>query len=342
MGFVIVVWGAAIASLIQGPTGNWYLPPVYVIAAVLGPVPLLWLSREFGDLHRGRFHQLLRVDIPSPPRPAGRWTPWRPWLAGSTWRQLGYHLVAAVVLPLAVLGLPLRARALVRVDTALARRLLGPSVAEQLAVRVEALSRSRADLMAAADAERRRIERDLHDGAQQRLVHLAMNLGMARESLRDVPEPARLVIEQAHEEATAALTALREFVRGLHPAVMNDRGLDAALSGIVATSPVPVRLTVRVEPRCSPSIEAIAYFTVSEALTNIAKHTSARRASVSVERRGDRLRIVVTDDGRGGATPDSGSGLRGLMQRAAAVDGTMTVHSPLGGPTVITVELPCE
>jgi CheY-like chemotaxis protein len=159
-------------------------------------------------------------------------------------------------------------------------------VAEQLAVRVEALARSRADLMAAADAERRRIERDLHDGAQQRLVHLAMNLGMARESLRDLPEPARLVIEQAHDEATAALTSLREFVRGLHPAVMNDRGLDAALSGIVATSPVPVRLTVRVEPRCSASIEAIAYFTVSEALTNIAKHASARSASVSVARSG--------------------------------------------------------
>ena len=339
---VVLLWGSALYSLATGPTGNWYLPPAYVITALLGPVPLLWLSREFGDLQRGRFRRLLRVDIAPPPRPGGRWTPWRPWLAGGTWRQFGYHLVAGVLLPVAVLGLPFWARGLARVDAALARRLLGPSVAEQLAVRVEALARSRADLMAAADAERRRIERDLHDGAQQRLVHLAMNLGMARESLRDLPEPARLVIEQAHDEATAALTALREFVRGLHPAVMNDRGLDAALSGIVATSPVPVRLTVRVEPRCSASIEAIAYFTVSEALTNIAKHASARSAAVSVARSGDRLRIVVTDDGRGGATLARGSGLTGLGQRATAVDGTMTVHSPPGGPTVITVELPCE
>jgi signal transduction histidine kinase len=343
MAGVVILWVAAIASLIDGPTGNWYLPPTYVIAAVFGPVPLLWLSRQFGDEQRSRFRRLLRVDIPRPPRPAGRWTPWRPWLSSATWRQFGYHLVACVLLPVGVLGLPFGAGGLfVRADTALARRLLGPSVAEQLAVRVEALSRSRADLIAAADAERRRIERDLHDGAQQRLVHLAMNLGMARESLRDIPEPARLVIEQAHDEATAALTSLREFVRGLHPAVMNDRGLDAALSGIVATSPVPVRLTVRVEPRCSASIEAIAYFTVSEALTNIAKHASARRASVALDRVGERLRIVVTDDGGGGATLSRGSGLQGLLQRAAAVDGTMTVHSPSGGPTVITVELPCE
>jgi signal transduction histidine kinase len=204
--------------------------------------------------------------------------------------------------------------------------------------------------VAAADQARRRIERDLHDGTQRRLVSLAMHLGMARERLTDAPEPVRQVIKQAHDEATEALAELRQLVRGLHPAVLDDRGLDAALSGIAANAPLPVRLRVDVADRCSPSIEAVAYFVVSEALTNVAKHAHAGHAEVTVERTGDRLRIVVSDDGRGGATLDGGAaaaangggtGLRGLAQRAAAVDGTFDVQSPPGGPTVITVELPC-
>jgi signal transduction histidine kinase len=232
-----------------------------------------------------------------------------------------------------------------RLDEAAARALLGPSRSEELALRVEALARTRADIVAATDAERRRIERDLHDGAQQRLVSLAMNLGMARVKFADAPEPAREAIAAAHEEATQALTELRELVRGLHPAILDDRGLDPALSGIAARAPLPVYLHVDVAPRCSPSIEAVAYFVVSEALTNIAKHAHAHRAEVTAHRTGDRLRIVVTDDGQGGAVLDpvgAGSGLRGLAQRAAAVDGTLSIDSPPGGPTRITVELPCE
>jgi signal transduction histidine kinase len=249
------------------------------------------------------------------------------------------------VLTLALLlAAPWVARGLARADQAAARALLGPGRGEELAMRVEALAHSRAEAVAATDAERRRIERDLHDGAQQRLVSLAMNLGMARARLTDAPQPARDAIEQAHDEATRTLAELREFVRGLHPAVLDDRGLDAALSGIAATAPLPVRLRVEVATRCSPSVEAVAYFVVSEALTNVAKHAHAGHAEVTVERTGDRLRVVVEDDGRGGATPDAageGSGLRGLAQRAAAVDGTLAIHSPPGGPTVITVELPC-
>ena len=242
----------------------------------------------------------------------------------------------------ATLAAPWVARGLARVDEAAARALLGPGRAEELTLRVQSLARSRAEIVEATDAERRRIERDLHDGTQQRLVSLAMHLGIARTSLTDASEPARQAIARAHDEAVEALAELREFVRGLHPAVLNDRGLDAALPGIVARAPLPVRLRVDLASRCSPSIEAVAYFVVSEALTNVAKHAQASHCEVTVERRGDRLRIVVGDDGQGGAAPAGGSGLDGLAQRAAAVDGTLTIDSPAGGPTRITVELPCE
>jgi signal transduction histidine kinase len=261
-------------------------------------------------------------------------------------------LLAAVLAAAMLLAAPRVARAVAEADEAAGRALLGPSRSQELALRVESLARSRAEVVAATDAERRRIERDLHDGAQRRLVSLAMQLGMARASLgHDVPEPLRQVIEQAHDEATEALAELRQLVRGLHPAVLDDRGLDAALSGIAANAPLPVRLRVDAGARCAPAIEAVAYFVVSEALTNVVKHAGATRAEVTVERPGDRLRIVVADDGRGGATlgpggagaaaNGGGTGLRGLAQRAAAVDGTLTVDSPPGGPTRITVELPC-
>ena len=171
-----------------------------------------------------------------------------------------------------------------------------------------------------------------------------MNLGMARERFEAEPEPVRQAIAAAHDEAVLALTELREFIRGLHPAVLNDRGLDAALSGLAARAPLPVRLRVDVPKPASPGVEAVAYFIVSEAITNVVKHAQATRAEVTVTRAGDVLRIAVTDDGRGGAVPAAGdgTGLRGLAQRAAAVDGTLSIDSPPGGPTVITAELPCE
>jgi signal transduction histidine kinase len=273
---------------------------------------------------------------------AGLWGDARPGIGPG----LGVAVVAAAMLAAA----PWVARGVARADQAAARALLGPSRGAELALRVESLARSRAEIVAATDAERRRIERDLHDGTQRRLVSLAMQLGMARSSLDDAPAPVRQAIEQAHDEATEALAELRQLVRGLHPAVLDDRGLDAALSGIAANAPLPVRLRVEVAGRCAPSVEAVAYFVVSEALTNVAKHAGASQAEVTVERAGDRLRVVVTDDGRGGATLDgggaaaadgAGTGLRGLAQRAAAVDGNLTVDSPPGGPTAITVELPC-
>jgi signal transduction histidine kinase len=253
-------------------------------------------------------------------------------------------VAACVAAAALLLAAPWVAGRVTGADEVLARVLLGPSRREELALRVESLARSRADLVAAADAERRRIERDLHDGAQQRLVSLAMNLGMTRERFTGAPEPVRQAIAEAHDEALLALSELREFIRGLHPAVLSDRGLDAALSGLAAHAPLPVRLRVDVPRPAAPGIEAVAYFIVSEALTNVVKHAQATQAEVAVTRAGDVLRVAVTDDGRGGAEPAAGdgTGLLGLAQRASAVDGTLSVDSPVGGPTVVTAELPCE
>jgi signal transduction histidine kinase len=231
-------------------------------------------------------------------------------------------------------------------DARVARTLLGPSRAEELEHRVERLTQTRAGAVDAADAERRRLERDLHDGTQQRLVSLAMNLGMAR-AQAGIPgathDEARQAIAEAHEEAKAALAELRDLIRGLHPAVLEDRGLDAALSGVCARMPIPVRLTVDGldDRRPAPVIEAVAYFVVSEGLANIAKHAQASQAEVFVQRSGDRLHVIVTDDGAGGADPARGTGLAGLARRAESVDGAFEVSSPPGGPTMLTVDLPC-
>ncbi|MGI5488333.1 sensor histidine kinase [Microtetraspora malaysiensis] len=258
-------------------------------------------------------------------------------LAGGGWTTT---LTAAGALALFVV-VPWLLRGITALDTLAARALLGPSVKDELVRRVETLQESRADVVEAADAERRRIERDLHDGTQQRLVSLALNLGMARTAFTDLPEPARQVIVRSHEEAKQALKELRDVVQGLHPAVLNDQGLDAALSGVAARAPFPVRLSVDVPERTSPVIEAVAFFVVSEALTNVAKHARASEAEVTVRRDGDVLRLVVRDNGQGGADPAKGSGLRGLAQRAGSVDGTLRFDSPNGGPTTIEVELPC-
>jgi signal transduction histidine kinase len=246
----------------------------------------------------------------------------------------------AVVGLLLLLAAPQVTRGLALADTAVARVLLGSRDRAVLQARIGELERSRARVVDSAEAERRRIERDLHDGAQQRLVALAMDLGRARARFADDPDAARAIIDQAHAEAKEALVELRNLVRGVHPPVLSDRGLDAALSGLAALSPVPVTVRVRVAPRPAASTEAIAYFVVAEALTNVAKHARATRAQVLVERHGDTLGVVIRDDGIGGADP-AGQGLSGLADRVAGVDGRLAVDSPAGGGTVIDVELPC-
>jgi signal transduction histidine kinase len=244
---------------------------------------------------------------------------------------------------LGVVVLPLVARGAVGVDVRLAQGLLGRSHREQVEVlteRVETLRTTRAETVDSVELERRRIERDLHDGPQQRLVAIAMDLGMAREKLGTDPDGAAELLEKAHRASKEAITEMRQVARGIHPPILTDRGLDAALSALAARSPVPV--AVRVEPgsRPAPTLEAIAYFCVSELLTNVAKHSGARAATVDVARHGTTLVVRVEDDGRGGADASRGTGLVGLRQRVRAVDGSIDVASPDGGPTVVTVFLP--
>jgi signal transduction histidine kinase len=250
-----------------------------------------------------------------------------------------------VLMGLAGIGLglasPWIARAVADAEGRLASGLLGKSERAALALRVDELRARREQLVEVVEAERRRIERDLHDGAQQRLVALAMTLGMAREKFDRDPDAARALMEEAHGEAKQAMIELRNLARGIHPAVLSDRGLDAALSSLASRAPVPVAVEVWVPERPPAAIETTAYFVVAEALTNIAKHAGASRAAVRVARHNGHLKVEVTDDGIGGADASRGTGLAGLVDRVTAVDGSVQLSSPAGGPTTLTVELPC-
>ncbi|WP_052864804.1 sensor histidine kinase [Streptomyces niger] len=228
-------------------------------------------------------------------------------------------------------------RGLSQVDRLLVHGLLGPS---RLADRVTELESDRTAVTETAAADLRRIERDLHDGAQARLVALAMDLGLAKEKLQEDPEAAARMVDEAHGEVKIALQELRDFARGIHPAILTDRGLGPALSALAARCTVPVEVSVDLFTRPAAAIEGIAYFTVSELLQNVSEHAAARGASVDVWRAEDRLMVLVTDDGRGGAHTGTGSGLAGLAERLDAVDGLLVVDSPAGGPTAVTAELP--
>jgi len=253
--------------------------------------------------------------------------------------QLGVPCVLGLLM-LAVL--PRFVHLLAMADVSLARWLLVPNREAQLEQRVSQLRESRDASVDSSASELRRIERDLHDGAQQRLVSLAMNLGMAKERLADTDDPrTREMVEAAHDDAKHAIAELRDLVRGIHPAVLTDRGLDAAVSALVARCPVPVSLQCEVSQRLPAALESTAYFVVAEALTNVAKHSGATAASVRLHITGGRLVIEVLDNGRGGADEATGTGLRGLRDRVAGVEGSFRLASPAGGPTVLSVELPC-
>ncbi|KOV01934.1 MULTISPECIES: sensor histidine kinase [Streptomyces] len=320
----------------------------------------LFLSRQWGRLERARARGLLgvRVEEPTPipgPRRSGGFFPWL-WTSIKDpvgWRTVLYMLIrlpwgvltfTVVLTGLFVLWpvLPYLVRLLANADRAMVRGLLSPS--DGLERRIAELESDRGVVVDTAAADLRRIERDLHDGAQARLVALAMGLGLAKEKLLEDPEGAAAMVDEAHGEVKLALQELRDLARGIHPAVLTDRGLDAALSSVAARCVVPVKVLVDLpagqEARPAEAIEGIAYFVVSELLQNVSKHARARGASVEVWRAGARLIIRVSDDGRGGADTSGGSGLAGLAERLGAVDGVLVVDSPEGEGTVVTAELP--
>ncbi|MBA4866428.1 sensor domain-containing protein [Streptomyces sp. PSKA54] len=333
-------------------TGAWLT--VTVIGFPLLAAGLMG-ARQLGKLERARARALLgvRVDEPSPLPLRGRGGFFAQlWLALKDpvgWRTVLYEFIR---LPWGVLTftvtftslfvlwpvLPFIARGLTNADRAMVRGLLSPS--DELERRIAELESDRGVVVDTAAADLRRIERDLHDGAQARLVNLAMGLGLAKEKLLEDPDAAAAMVEEAHGEVKLALQELRDLARGIHPAVLTDRGLDAALSSVASRCTVPVQVTADLDERPAAAIEGIAYFTVSELLQNVSKHSGARSASVDVWRADQRLLIQVRDDGRGGAHLAGGTGMAGLAERLGAVDGLFVIDSPAGGPTTITAELP--
>ncbi|MFJ4699837.1 sensor histidine kinase [Streptomyces sp. NPDC088768] len=223
-------------------------------------------------------------------------------------------------------------------EARLARAMLAPRAGD----RVIELTRSRVRLADAFEAERRRIERDLHDGAQQQLVALTMTLGLARMELGGDEVPGGALVERARGEARRALEQLRELVRGIHPQVLTDHGLRAAVEEVARRGPLPVRVNIALPHRLPARVESTAYFTITEALTNAVRHSGGTEAVVSARLRGGRLVLRVRDDGLGGADPAAGSGLLGLAERLAVLDGRLEVSSPKGGPTEVRAEVPCE
>ena len=204
----------------------------------------------------------------------------------------------------------------------------------------EKLAASRARLVEVGDAERQRLERNLHDGAQQRLVSVALGLSMVAARLESDPAGARELLTTAQADLTRGLDELRELARGIHPAVLTERGLGPALDALAARAPIPVELTAVPEERLAPPVEAAMYYVVAESITNVAKYAHASGATVSIGRANGAATVVVADDGVGGADPAGGSGLRGLAARVEALNGRLDVESPPGGGTRITAEIP--
>jgi signal transduction histidine kinase len=324
---------------------------VFVIAG-------LWLVRVVADRQRRIAGRVLGIEVPSPYKPTPPGGPLaRLWsMIGDpmTWRDLGWLLWAitagwvisllVVVLMAAVatlffwwFGTPHLMALRSRVDLT----FLTYGATERLQQRVAALTRSRADAVDHSAAELRRLERDLHDGTQARLVAVSMSLGLAEAQFDSDPETARRTVNEAREATSAAIADLRSVVRGIHPPVLADRGLDGAVRALALDMAVPVEVTGSLPGRPPMPIESAVYFAVAECLANSAKHAGHTQAWVDLSHAGGVLRVVVGDDGRGGADPDAGTGMRGVMRRLAAFDGTMSVSSPVRGPTVVTLEVPC-
>ena len=257
----------------------------------------------------------------------------------------GFQIEDGWAVGLGVLGVVISLAVLLGVallHAVLTRAILVPSQEAQFAAQAQVAGAQRAGAVRASEVERTRIERDLHDGVQPRLVSVAMTLGLAQQKIDDDPAAAKALVDEAHTSTKAAITELRQLARGIHASVLDDRGLDAALSALAARSPIPVQLDVRGEGRCSAQAEAAVYFAIAESLTNAAKHSRGSEARVVVRRRDDgTLWARVEDNGIGGARVLPGGGLDGITNRILAAGGTARLDSPAGGPTALEVSVPC-
>jgi signal transduction histidine kinase len=360
IGFITVLLITAIGTV--AVVGAWLLPEtVLLIRRMAGAKRSMtseWTGQEIHEAYlpiTGPLRGRLRTAVRDP----GTFADLR-WMVA----DYGYGCLGFLAVPLWPAGLlidgvwcgllsrrpvvlPLITR-LADLDAACSIALLKPSPKALLTERVEELTQTRAGAIAAHGAELRRIERDLHDGAQARLVALSMRIGLAKRAYDHDPQTARRLLDEAQEQAEEALAELRHIVRGIHPPILTDRGLAGAVRALAASSGLEV--TVRADdldtgPRAPAAVEAAAYFVVAEALTNASRHSGSSRAEVSLTRTGAGVRVVARDEGKGGAVltgnDTGGTGLAGMRRRVAALDGTFTLTSPAGGPTVIDVELPC-
>ncbi|WP_162602253.1 sensor histidine kinase [Nocardioides daejeonensis] len=332
------------------------------LAVITVGIPLLLVTlpvlRWSADLHRRMAAATLGHPVPEDRLPTaglGAMARIRTWaMDPMTWREVAWALVGVPVgFVLSLLTLVLLvvvvtgalwwygAPQIMGARAGLDRWFLCKGRTERLEERVEVLTESRAASVDHAAAELRRIERDLHDGAQARLVALGMTLGMAEQSASTDPEATTRLLAEARETTTAALGDIRFVLRGIHPPVLADRGLVGAVQALALDMALPVTVTSELRGRLTEPLESAVYFAVAECLANVGKHAVASEAWIGLDETDDLLRVVVGDDGRGGASAAAGSGLRGVARRLSAFDGTMRVSSPTGGPTLITMEVPC-
>ena len=342
----------------------------FVFTVVGGVLVIVWIGlgvlllavpscRWLANSHRSMAGRVLGTAIPDQYRPRplsggviAKVTGWA--TDPMTWRDLAWLLVSATVgLALSLVAVLLLIAIvtgalwwygigpIMRARAEMDRWLLSRGHTELLEERVQVLTETRAEAIDHSAAELRRIERDLHDGAQARLVALSMSLGLAESLYETDPDAARQMVTDARSTSRAALGELRSVVRGIHPPVLADRGIGGAVDALALDMAVPVTVEVGFDGRPPAPVESAVYFAVAECLANIGKHSDARQAWIALGHQDGMLRVTVGDDGLGGADPATGTGMRGVMRRLSAFDGTMRVSSPSGGPTVVTLEVPC-
>ena len=342
---------------------------LFVFWVVGGVLMIVWVgalflavaipaTRALANAHRRMAAEVLGTPQPAPYAPLEGLSPVKKIqtvaLDPMTWRDLGWMLMVmtvgfaisliAVILLLAVATWWIWYYAigpLMRLRASLDQWLLSPGATERLERRVEQLTETRADAVDHSAAELRRLERDLHDGAQARLVALSLSLGMADSMMDKDPETARRLVSDARETTDAALGELRSVVRGIHPPVLADRGLSGAVEALALDMAIPVQVDGRLDGRPPAPVESAVYFAVAECLANVGKHAGAANAWIRLDHADGVLRVEVGDDGAGGADPARGTGMTGVMRRLGTFDGTMMVSSPAGGPTIVTLEVPC-